>query len=108
MNIANQGEKVGLFLTDDRLIAILEKVSSTFVATIEVLCIPGELLAHDRRYSVFAAFKQKMHMIGHEDPCIDFAASERDIFGEPLKESILVLIVFKDSSFVYSTDYDVV
>ena len=74
MNIANQGEKVGPFLTDDRLIAVLEKVSATFVATIEVLCIPGKLLAHDRRYSVFAAFKQKMQMIGHEDPFIDFAA----------------------------------
>jgi hypothetical protein len=47
-------------------------------------------------------------MIRHQDPCVDIAASLSYILGESFKESIFVLVVFKDSSFVYPSDYDVV
>ncbi len=83
-------------------------MAGPLVASVEVLCIPGELFTHDRRYPVFAALKQKMRIIGHKDPCIDFAVSLYDIFRETFEEKCLVLIVFKDRGFIYSTYYDVV
>lgn len=78
------------------------------MAAVIVLGVPGEKLSHDGRDSVFAAFKEKVDMIGHEDPCVDVAASLGDIFCKPLQESVLVLVVLKDRSFVYPPDDDVV
>ncbi len=108
MNVPNERQKIGRFLADNRFIAIFEEMACPFVTTIIVLSIPGELLSHDRRNSIFAAFKENMDMIGHQDPCVYFAVSCCDIFRKPLHECMLVMIVLKDWRPVYSPDDDVV
>ena len=74
---------------------------------VEVLCVPGELFAHDRRYAVFAAFEEQMDMVGHKDPCMDRTLSPDSIFSEPFEEAGLVPVVFEDRGFVYPPDNDV-
>ena len=45
--VPDEGEKVSLFLTEDRLVAVLKQMSRPSMSFIEVHGIPCEKLSHD-------------------------------------------------------------
>ncbi len=63
------------------------------MASVVILSIPRQQFSHDGGDAVLAAFKQKMHVVVHEDPGIDPALSFDDILSETFQKARLVLIV---------------
>ena len=83
-------------------------MTGPFMTAIVILGVPGKLFSHDGRYTVLAAFKEQMNVIGHEDPCIHLRLSLDDILRKPFEKTSFVTIVVKDRGFVYPSDDDVV
>jgi len=57
MNVADEGQKIGIFLAEDRLISIFEEMTRSMVPAIVVLGIPRKEPSHDRRDACLAAPK---------------------------------------------------
>lgn len=47
MNIADQFQEVGLFLTEKGLVAVLDKMAATLMVTVKILGIAGEQTSHE-------------------------------------------------------------
>jgi hypothetical protein len=76
------------------------------MAAIIVLGIPREEFSHDRGNTLFAAFKQNMDVITHEDPGIDRAFALCDILTQALQKTGLVLIVLEDDGLIDTPHHD--
>lgn len=57
MNVADEGQKVGIFVAKDRLIPIFEQMTGSMVPAIVVLGILRKEPSHDRRDACLAAPK---------------------------------------------------
>ena len=108
MYVTYESEQIRFLVTEDRFISVLEEMPSPFMTAIVILGVPGELLSHDGRYAVFAAFKEQVNVIGHEDPCIHLALVLSDVFREPFEKTGFILIVVEYRGFVYPPNDDVV
>jgi len=104
--VADQCEKVIIFVAEDGFIAVLEQMAGALMATVVVLGIPGELFSHDAGDAVFAAFKKNMNVIVHEDPGIDGTFPIDHILSEAFQKSRLVLIVVEYVCLVDSPHHD--
>jgi len=68
MNITHERKEIGLFVTKNRFVTILEQVARPTVAAVEILCIPRQQFPHRRCDTSLPASKQKMCMVFHERP----------------------------------------
>ncbi len=71
--IADQREKVIVFVAEYGFVAVLEQVAAALMAAVVVLGIPGELFSHDGGDAVLAALEKYMNVVIHEDPGINGA-----------------------------------
>ncbi len=62
MDIANQGQQIRTFLTDDRLVASLKQMADFPMGAIEILGIGLLEALHQRRERLSSCFHQQMHM----------------------------------------------
>jgi hypothetical protein len=74
----------------------------SIMAAIIVLGLPRQKFSHYRGNALFAAFKQNMDVITHEDPGLDRAFALCDIPAQAFKETGLVLIVLEDDGLYYT------
>jgi hypothetical protein len=70
------------------------------VTPVVILGIPGEELSHYAGDPLFAALKQDVTMVVHKHPGIDRTSTVHNNFPEALKESGLILPIFKYLRFV--------
>ena len=77
------------------------------MASVEVLGVPREELAHYRRDSLLAAFEQYVDVVVHESPSIDGALPVSNVFSQSFQKQGPVLVVFKYVCFIYSPHHDV-
>ena len=47
MNVTDEGQKIVVFVTQDRFVSIFKEMSGAAMAAVKVLGIPREKLAHD-------------------------------------------------------------
>ena len=107
MDIADEGKEVVVFIAEDGLVAVFEKMPGATVPAIEVLRVPGEELSHDGRNAVFAAFKEDVDMVVHKRPCVDRAFPFFDVLAEPFEKTGLIFVVSEYFRFVDPSHHDV-
>ena len=78
------------------------------VPTVEILSIPGQQLPHKGGYALFAAAKQQVNVVVHEDPGVYSTAALTDVATEAIKKENFVLVILKNGRSVDPTNYDVV
>ena len=66
MEIANQGEEIRIFVTNDRLVAALKEMADFPMGAIEILGIGLLQTLHERGERLIPRFCQQMHVIRHE------------------------------------------
>lgn len=108
MDVADQGQEVVVFVAENGFVAVLEQVAGSFVPAVVVLGVPGEEFPHDAGHAVFAALKEDVDVIPHEDPCVDSALPFTHGLTKPLKETASVLVVSEYVCFIDTPDHDVV
>jgi hypothetical protein len=106
MDVAHQSKEVLTFFTENRLIAVREQMADSFVATVEVLGVPGKELSHYGAYAFRTTAKQQVNVIVHEDPGIDRGAAFGNLRTQPIEKRPLICIVSEDGSPVYPTNDD--
>lgn len=70
MNVADQFQQIRILLTDDGFVAILEQVTTAFVALVEVDSVPGHEAAHHLAERSRAGTQQDMKVIRDQCPRI--------------------------------------
>ena len=108
VNISDQGKQIVVFITQNGFIAVLEQVARALVPPVVVNRLPREKLAHDRRYPLLPALEKNMHMIGHEDPCVDRALRFDNLLSQSLQEFVPVLIITEDICLIIPANHDMV
>ncbi len=63
MDISCQFQEIGIVLTDDGFISVLEKMATSFVPQVKSDHIPGEKLLHAPGNGLAASSSQEMKMI---------------------------------------------
>ena len=69
MDVAEQFKQIGVFLTDYRLVPILEKVTASFMAVVKINGIACEEPPHEPGKFYLIAAEEQMKMIAHNGPC---------------------------------------
>jgi hypothetical protein len=70
MDVANQLQKIGILLAQDRFIAVLEEVACPVISSIEAAGISAQNPPHKLGDGGITGSKQKMKMIGQQRPCV--------------------------------------
>ncbi len=86
MYVADQLKQIGVFLASNGFIAVLEKVSRTFVLEVEDNGVAGQKATHEDREFCYSRAEKQMEVIGHERPGKAFSAGFGKEFGKTFKE----------------------
>jgi len=78
------------------------------MSTVEILGIPGQQLPHKGGYALFAAAKQQVNVVAHEDPGVYSTAALTNVATEAIKKENFVLVILKNGRSVDPTHYNVV
>jgi hypothetical protein len=95
MQIANQFHKVGLFLTHDRLVAILKQVATTPMATVKGARVSGQQGAHSARQRPFSCAREQMEVVRKQGPGIHMKRSSLSQGAETGDEVIAIRVIAK-------------
>lgn len=107
MNISNQFSQVNIFLAEDGLVSVLEKLSLAFVTAIEINGIPREESSHQRGYGLLAGSEKEVGMIRNKCPSTAHCPGCRQKLLQPLQEILTVRVVPEYLCTIYSSDDDV-
>jgi len=106
VNIADEFHEVDILVTDDRGIAVLEKVTSPVVSFVVTCGMTGQETAHESGQPGWSAAQKKMEMVGDQRKAIDRC---RHLFRQktdPFKETFTIIVVLEDRPAFYSTGHD--
>ena len=67
VNIPYQFQQIGLFLAQDRFVAVLKEMPASVVFPIEGDGVPREKFSHDTRNRGTSRPEQQVYMVGHQD-----------------------------------------
>jgi hypothetical protein len=70
MDISDKFKKVGFFLAEERLVAVLKQVTVTSVALVERDGVAGEKAGHQRGNRNGSGAKKEMDVVSEDRPCI--------------------------------------
>jgi hypothetical protein len=107
MNVANQLLEVPVFLTNDRVISVLEEMTVPVITQIEPHCISCKQTAHEGREPSRTASQQNVCVVAHYRPRIN---SGSRFHGQPPQTGNKVLsvsIIIHDASTLDPPDGDV-
>lgn len=108
MDVADQLQEVGVFLTEKRLVAVLEEMPGAPVSSVELLGVAGQYPSHDGCKGNTTASEQKMRVILEEHPCVTgrggLAQNERKTGDEVL----MILRISEDRGSFNAPDDDMV
>jgi len=96
VNIADQFQKIRIFFTDNRFIAVLEKVAASFVAFIEGNSITCHKAAHDLTERGWSRPQKEMEMVGDQRPCITLGLGLFEDKSRAFQKGFSVLVVPED------------
>jgi hypothetical protein len=96
VDIANQLEQVRLFLAQDGLVTVLEKIPVTLMAAVERRRVSGQQAPHDRRQRNAAGAEQQVHMVGKQCPGVTRGPRRPENISYPIEESGAVHFIAND------------
>ena len=86
MDITGQFKQIEVFLADDRLVAILKEMASSFVPQVEVDRVAGHQAPHTPGQGLFSGPNQQVKMVGHQGPGINGPTARPAQFRQPVDE----------------------
>ncbi len=108
MNVAHQFQKIDVFLTKNRFIAVLEQMAASVASPVEASGIAAQQSSHDGSHGNITGFQQEVKMIADQRPGITPRLALLDDFPQPLQKIIPVRIVTEDLSALKAAHHDVV
>ena len=105
MDVPQELLQVGLLLTDDGLVTVLEKVAAAPVPSVETGDIAGKEPRHECRQGNIACAQQHMRMVGHQCPRIADRYGFRQENGQSAGK-VLPVIVSEEDTFSVDSSYD--
>ena len=108
MNITDELGEIGIFLTENGLIAILKKLAVPAVSFVEGHRMTGEKTGHHLMEGNRTGLKEQMSVIGEKRPCIAGGMGVSDCLSHSFDKTVFVNIVTENQPFFDSTDDDVV
>ena len=107
VDISHQLEQVFLFLADQRLVAVLEKMTGAGVAEVESDRVAGQQPPHESGQRDLAGAQQQMEMVVDQRPGETVGLGGDQQIREPPDELAPVVIVGEDLAFLDPADDDV-
>jgi hypothetical protein len=86
VNVAGQLQQVGLVLADNRFVTVLEQVTESPIAVVEVHNISGEQLPHALRKRLASGSDKQMEVRGKKSPGVDAQRAATPQVGDPVQE----------------------
>jgi hypothetical protein len=108
MDIANQFQKVWIFLAQDGFIPVLKQAPMAFMPVIETDCVAGQKPAHNRGDGNVTGSQKKVEMIGDQRPGVTKRFTVADNPGQALDEIIAIIVIEKKLSPFYPPADDMV
>jgi len=99
MNVTHQFQQIGIFLAQNRLVAVLEEVAMSSVSAVVPKGITGQKPSHDRGDGNGAGSKQKVKMAWNQRPSIAGCFGFFQDICESSQKIVTVCIVFEYSPF---------
>lgn len=84
MDVPNKRKEIFILVAEYGFVSVFEEMPTSMMAAIIILSIPRQEFSHDRGNALFAALKQDVQMIAHEDPGVDRALALSDILCQAL------------------------
>ena len=84
VNVAGQLQQIGLVLTDNGFVPVLEQVTESLIAVVEVHNISREQLPHALRKRLAGGPDKQMKMGGKESPGVDAQRAATPQVGDPV------------------------
>ena len=98
MKVADQFGQVGVLLTEDRFVPVLEKVPVAPVALVKRHGMAGHQPAHHGGYGCFAGSQQQVKVIIHQRPGKAPGLGFNQNARQPLDEILPVRVVAEDDA----------
>jgi len=108
MDVPDQILEIGVFLTDDRLVAVLEEMSGTVMSSVEAGGVSGQEPCHNFGQRSSAGAQQNVNMVCQEGPCVTDGPGFRKKLSAAVEKVPPVGKTRKDRPLFYSSDDDVV
>ena len=108
MHIADELGEVGIFLAENRLVAILKELAVAAMPPVEGDCMAGKEAGHDGVERDAAGLQQEMGMSAEESPGKTRCAGVGEQGAHTLDKTVPVAIVPEDQSPFDATNDDVV
>ena len=108
VDIADKLGEIGVFLTENRLVAILEELPVTVVLFVEAHGVAGKQTGHDGVKGCPPSLHEEMRVIAEKRPCVAGGMGIGEYLAHPFDEMILVDIITEDQSSFYAADDDMV
>ena len=93
MYVADQLQKIDIFLTKNRLVAILKQMAASVVPAVKGPGITAQQPTHDCGDGNFAGFEQQMKMVRNQCPSSAPGFALRDNLTHAMQEIVTILIV---------------
>ena len=107
MNIPGQLQQIIFLFADNRLITILEKMTTSSMTNVECYCISGHKSAHHCTKRRSTSTQQNMEVVRNQDPRVALSLGFLKDDGQTFKKGSAILIVPKDFSAFNSPGHDV-
>ena len=96
MNVSHQLKQIGVAIAENRLVASLKQVAHRAMATVVSLGV-GELdRLHDFGKRYLLGLQQQVHVVGHQNVCVDYETAALPVMLETLKIRRAVLVITKN------------
>jgi hypothetical protein len=96
VNIANQFQKVVIFLAENGLVAILEKMTASAVPPIVADGVPRQNPPHYRRNRILPGSQKQVEMIRHQSPSQTSSSSFLKDSTQPIDKVVPVRLILED------------
>jgi len=95
MDVANQFQKVWIFLAQYGLIPVLKQAPMAFIPVVETDCVAGQKPSHNRGDGNATGSQKKMEMVGNQRPCVTKRFALTDYSGQAIDKIITINIIDK-------------
>lgn len=86
MDVSDHLPKMRIVANQPGFVPVLEKMSDTIMASIEIFRISGQQAPHEGREFTVVALNEKMEMVRHQRPCKTADSPAGQIFSDTFQE----------------------
>ena len=104
MDVANKLKEVGVFLANDRFVAVLEKMAGAIVPLVEGNGIACQQTAHERGKAGRTAAEKQMEVVGDEGPGIYARSRGFYEIADSFYKHLAIPVVLEDRTALYTSN----